>query len=128
MVEDDVENHVHSQFVRRINKGPELIVRLVRLVREVSLGPDEIVDAISVVDLGEGEMQVIEYRAEPDCAHAEVLQIRKLFPNTAVSPALVAAEPAIERRVQRTSCGIIEAVHHQEIDPLIAPVDRGRVR
>ena len=63
---------------------------LLWILGKAPLGPDEVVDAVAVVGVAEGE--ILQRRAEPESPHAQIAEIVELAGDPQKTTAPVAAE------------------------------------
>src|SRR6266851_8891792 len=127
MIQDDVEDHIEAGFVSCINQGPQLLIRILRNHCKPWLGAQEIVDAVAVI-AEPVEGWVLEDRAEPDCAGAEIFEVMQAGLHARERAALIAVEVGVVPRLVAWRCvGPVEAVDHEKVDPNISPISwRGR--
>src|SRR6266851_417048 len=82
----------------------------------------EVVDAVAVI-AEPVEGWVLEDRAEPDCADAEIFEVMQAGLHARERAALIAVEVrVVPRLVARRCVGPVEAVDHEEVDPKVPPV------
>src|ERR1700682_6183147 len=110
----------------RVDQRAQFFVSAQGVIRKTRLRTDEVVDAVTVVSV-RVERKVLESRTEPDSSGAEALDIGELLLNPGKRPALKAEEIGIIKGpISWTRGRVVEPVEHQEINPAIAPVRRGR--
>jgi hypothetical protein len=139
MLEDDVEQHAHSTFVRSPHQFHE-----VGSVAQMGIDVEEILDGVAVVVVVVPAL--LENGTQPQRGHAETLQVVELgnhaaqvSPLPAVLPRVgprrpipaVAARgsnsPAIEQRPLVLGA-VAEAIDDEKIEDLVLPIDgRGKV-
>ena len=126
MVQHDVEHDVETRGVRRVDQIAQFVIGVGGLLGEPRLSAQEIMNAVAVVAaVLAGE--VPEGRTHPDGAGSQFLEIGDLLLDTAKRAALKSSERRIvERLMARRREPVVEAIDHQEIDPLVAPVGRRR--
>ena len=81
-------------------------------------------DAIAVIAAGV-ERQILQHRAQPDGAGSEALDVAELLLDTGETAALILGViRVIEGLMDGRRRGIVESVHHEEVDHLVSPVGR----
>jgi hypothetical protein len=130
VVQHDVKDDVETELVSGIDQRAELIVGIVGITGEAGIDVQKIVNAVSVIR-SRLKRTILENRTQPDGACAELLDVGKLILNAGQIAALkIIVGRAIERQGDRQRERarrrerIVEAIHHEEINPLIAPVRR----
>ena len=82
-------------------------------------------DAVAVIAAGV-KRKVLQHRAEPDGTGSQTLDVGKFLLDAREFSALILGViRVIVRLMDRWSCGIVEPIHHEKIDHLVAPI-RGR--
>src|SRR5205823_15016016 len=100
MIEDDVENSVHSARVNFVDQRGQFVVsnRRIRACRRRIRGKPrlrvkEVLDSIPM-ERARLILAVLQDRRKPDCAHAEVAQIPESLPDALEGAALKVTEGA----------------------------------
>ncbi len=121
MVDDHVQDHIDPPGVCFVNQADQLSFGLIGAGAKAGIHLQEIHDAVSVMaTLG---LPVLEHRRQPDGAHPQLLEVGQLLTHSLKGSSLpfpCLAIPLLPRWRDR----IVEAIYHQEIDPVIAPVHR----
>lgn len=129
VIEHDIEDDVEAVGVGRVDKRPQLLRRAGGVGREARLDREEILDTVAVIGArvrrAIERLAVLQHGREPERADAESLEIPQLLLDAREGTPPEGVARAIVRGVARRRGRIIEAIDHQEVDPLVAPV-RGR--
>src|SRR5579859_2037216 len=123
MVEYDVENNVDVLAVRLVHQGAQFLLGHVGTRREARLDAQEILYGVTMIT-ALAILRVLQRGRNPDSSHAQFFQIRQLLKHTIERAALKTAIGRVIRQVARRRGWIVEAIKHQKINPLVAPVFR----
>src|SRR6266567_5848572 len=129
MVEHDIENDVDALRVRVVHEKAQLLTWVLAVGHKAGIDFEKILDPVAVIGSLVGlpleELAILQHRREPYCAHTQRLQIVELLAHALDGAALKAAELGV-KDAQGWPSRIVEPIHHQEINPAIPPVFRGR--